>query len=213
MREKILEIIETIKAVAVVRLNKDKNISGLAEALLSGGLPIIEITLTTPNAINIIEKISTKYSGEIIVGVGSVLNNQMAEEAITAGAKYLVSPVMKPELIKIAHKNDIPVLIGAFSPTEIQTAWEHGADIIKVFPANILGMKYFKSVLAPMPHLKLIPTGGVNLNNAGEWLQAGAFAVGVGSALINKKAVEAGNFKIITANAKRIIENINKIKI
>ena len=212
MIEEILKRIESIKAVAVIRLNSDKNIFGLVEALKAGGISIIEITLTTPNALNIIEKVSNKYYDEITVGVGSVLNNKMAEDAINAGAKYLVSPVMKPELVTIAHKNNLPAMLGAFSPTEIQSAWENGADIVKVFPANILGMPFFKGVLAPMPHLKLIPTGGVNLDNPGLWLQAGACAVGVGSALVNKRAVEEGNYEIITANAKKIIESIKKSK-
>ena len=213
MRKEILKKIETIKAVAVVRLISDKNVFGLIEALGSGGIPIIEITLTTPNALSIIEKVSNKYSNDITVGVGSVLNMQMAEDAVNAGAKYLVSPITKPELVEIAHKNNIPAMIGAFSPTEIQTAWETGADIVKVFPANILGMEFFKGVLAPMPHLKLMPTGGVNLENPGEWLQAGACAVGIGSALVDKEMVALGNFGIIKRNAEIVISNIKKLNI
>ena len=213
MRKEILKKIETIKAVAVVRLISDKNVFGLIEALGSGGIPIIEITLTTPNALSIIEKVSNKYSNDITVGVGSVLNMQMAEDAVNAGAKYLVSPITKPELVEIAHKNNIPAMIGAFSPTEIQTAWETGADIVKVFPANILGMEFFQGVLAPMPHLKLMPTGGVNLENPGEWLQAGACAVGIGSALVDKEMVALGNFGIIKRNAEIVISNIKKLNI
>ncbi len=208
MKEKILSRILSIKAIAVVRLNSDKNIFGLVEALAEGGIPIVEITMTTPNALNIIEKLSEKYSDDVTIGVGSVLNRKMAEDAINAGVQYLVSPIMKPELIEIAKENKIPVMVGAFSPTEIQTAWEHGADIIKVFPANILGMKYFKSVLAPMPHLKMMPTGGVNLDNPGEWLQAGAVAVGIGSALVDGKSVESGDFEKIKNNAERVITSI-----
>jgi 2-dehydro-3-deoxyphosphogluconate aldolase/(4S)-4-hydroxy-2-oxoglutarate aldolase len=213
MKEEVLNKVLSIKVVAVIRLNSDKNIFGLVEALGNGGIPIVEITLTTPNALSIIEKLSEKYSNEIIVGVGSVLNEQMAEDSINAGAKYLVSPIMKPELIEIAHKNDIPAMIGAFSPTEIQLAWETGADVVKVFPANILGMNFFKGVLVPMPHLKLMPTGGVNLDNPGQWIQAGACAVGIGSALVDKEMVALGNFGKIKSNAERVISNIKKLNI
>lgn len=208
LKNMTLEQIALVKAVAVVRLNSDKNINGLAEALISGGIPIIEITLTTPNAVEIISQLSKEFGNEIVVGAGSVLNAEAVERTINAGARYIVSPVMKHEIITKAKLLKTPVMIGAFTPTEIQTAHELGADMIKVFPADILGMKFFKSVLAPMPHLKLMPTGGVNLDNAGEWLAAGARAVGVGSALVNSNDVESGEFTKIKSNALRVIQSI-----
>ena len=133
----------------------------------------------------------------------------MAEDAIKAGAKYVVSPVFKKEIIDMAHKYDVPVMPGCFTPTEIQTAYEYGADIVKVFPADVLGMAFFKGILAPMPHLKLMPTGGVTLTNAGDWLKAGACAVGLGSALLDKEAVKTENYGKLTDNAKQIMNSIN----
>ncbi len=165
--------------------------------------------MTVPNAIQLIEKMSEEVDKNIILGVGSVLNKSVAEDAIKAGAKYVVSPVLKKEIIEATHKLDVPVMPGCFTPTEIQTAYEYGADIIKVFPADVVGMAFFKAVLAPLPHLKLMPTGGVSLTNAGDWLKVGACAVGVGSALLDKKAIQEENYSKVTENAAAIIKSIS----
>jgi 2-dehydro-3-deoxyphosphogluconate aldolase/(4S)-4-hydroxy-2-oxoglutarate aldolase len=149
---------------------------------------------------------------DVVVGVGSVLNKATAEQAVNAGARYVVSPVVKSEIIVAARELDVPVMPGAFSPTEIQFAYEEGADIVKVFPADNLGMQYFKNVLAPMPHLKLMPTGGVSLSNAGDWLAAGACAVGVGSALLDKQAIADENYSQLTENAELLIDSINSYR-
>jgi len=138
------------------------------------------------------------------------LNSSIAEDAINAGAKYVVSPILKKEIIDTSHKHNVPVMPGCFTPTEIQTAFEYGADIVKVFPADVVGMEFFKAILAPMPHLKLMPTGGVSLTNAGEWLKAGACAVGIGSALLDKKAIQESNYSILTENAKQIMKSISE---
>lgn len=208
-KKEVLEKIYEIKAVAVVRLNSDKNIYGMTEALIEGGIPIVEITLTTPNALKIIEDLSAKYKDSVVVGAGSVLNKQMAQDSINAGAAYLVSPIFNRSIIDAAMEGGVASMIGSFTPTEIQSAHEYGADIIKVFPADVLGMQFFKSVLAPMPHLNLMPTGGVTLTNAGDWLKAGACAVGVGSALVDKGAIESGEYETIKTNAKKIMASIN----
>jgi 2-dehydro-3-deoxyphosphogluconate aldolase/(4S)-4-hydroxy-2-oxoglutarate aldolase len=134
--------------------------------------------------------------------VGSVLNPETAQKAIDAGARYVVSPIFKPEIVEKAHMNDVPAFPGAFTPTEIQTAFECGADIVKVFPADVVGMAFFKAIKAPMPHLKIMPTGGVTLTNVADWIRSGACAVGVGGALLDKKAVDNGNYDVLTANAK-----------
>jgi 2-dehydro-3-deoxyphosphogluconate aldolase/(4S)-4-hydroxy-2-oxoglutarate aldolase len=152
---------------------------------------------------------SEKLDSNIIIGVGSVLNGKTAENAIKAGAKYVVSPIFKKEILETAHKFDIPVMPGCFTPTEIQTAFENGADIVKVFPADVVGMEFFKAILAPMPHLKLMPTGGVSLTNAGEWLKVGACAVGIGSALLDKIAINESNFSRLSENAKTIMKSIS----
>ena len=157
----------------------------------------------------LIEKMNEKLDKNIIIGVGSVLNSKTAEDAIKAGAKYVVSPIFKKEIIETAHKFDVPVMPGCFTPTEIQTAFEAGADIVKVFPADVVGMEFFKAILAPMPHLKLMPTGGVSLTNAGDWLKAGACAVGIGSALLDKKAIKENNYSKLTENARIIMKSIS----
>lgn len=212
-KETILDQILKAKVVAVLRVKEADKLKKIIDALYKGGITAAEITMTVPNAIQLIEKMSEELDKNIVLGVGSVLNKSVAEDAIKAGAKYVVSPVLKKEIIETAHKFDAPVMPGCFTPTEIQTAYEYGADIIKVFPADIVGMAFFKAVLAPLPHLKLMPTGGVSLTNAGDWLKAGACAVGVGSALLDKKAIEDENYSVLTQNAKIIIENIQKGKI
>jgi 2-dehydro-3-deoxyphosphogluconate aldolase/(4S)-4-hydroxy-2-oxoglutarate aldolase len=207
-REKIVEEIVKRKAVAVLRIKEPGKLKKVIEALYAGGMSVAEITMTVPNAIQLIEKMSNELDKNIIIGVGSVLNSKTAEDAINAGAKYVVSPIFKKEIIDIAHKYNVPAMPGCFTPTEIQTAFEAGADIIKIFPADVLGMDFFKGILAPMPHLKLMPTGGVTLTNAGDWLKAGACAVGVGSALLDKDAIEKENYSKLTENAKIIMDNI-----
>jgi 2-dehydro-3-deoxyphosphogluconate aldolase/(4S)-4-hydroxy-2-oxoglutarate aldolase len=206
-----LELTDTLKAsgvVAVIRMQDSQKLLQVADAIQQGGVTAIEITMTTPNALRVIEELSRKKGDELQIGVGSVLNAETARRAIDAGAQFVVSPILKKEIIDAAHDNDIAVMPGAFSPTEIQKAFEWGADIIKVFPADVLGMAFFKGVKAPMPHLNLMPTGGVSLTNAGDWLRAGASAVGVGSALLDKEAIEQANYKKLTENAQQIKKSI-----
>lgn len=209
MENKALRIILGNKAVAVIRLNDSQKLLKVAEAIYEGGVQSVEITMTVPGALKIIEEADRTVGDYINIGVGSVLNRQAAHDAISAGAKYVVSPVFKLEILQEAKKYNIPVMPGAFSPTEILTAFEAGADIIKVFPADIVGMAFFKGILAPMPQLKLMPTGGVSLTNAGDWLKAGACAVGVGSALLDKKAIAEENYSILTRNAEKLMASIS----
>jgi 2-dehydro-3-deoxyphosphogluconate aldolase / (4S)-4-hydroxy-2-oxoglutarate aldolase len=206
-----IEIVNSLikaKVIAVIRLSDPGKLIKVAEAICKGGISGIEITMTIPDAINVI-KLAVKEIGQTMnIGVGSVLNAEVAKQAIDAGAKYVVSPIFKKEIIETAHQNDVPAMPGAFTPTEVQTAFETGADIIKIFPADVVGMAFFKGVLAPMPHLKLMPTGGVTLTNARDWIKAGACAVGVGSALLDKKAVSSGEYNVLTTNAKMLMENL-----
>lgn len=209
-RKSILNEVLKRKSVAVIRLTDSNKLKNVIEALFLGGVSIAEITMTVPNAIELIRKITQEVSEEVIVGVGSVLSATIAKEAIHAGAKYVVSPIFKKEIIDTAHEFEVPAMPGCFTPTEIYSAFEYGADIVKVFPADVLGMSFFKGILAPMPNLKLMPTGGVTLTNAGEWLKAGAVAVGIGSALLEKSAIEIGDYNKLTENARLITESINK---
>ena len=211
MENKTLNTILENKAVAVIRMNDSAKLIKVAEAIYKGGVQSVEITMTVPGALKIIEEASKTLGDYVNIGVGSVLNKQTANDAINAGAKYVVSPVFKPEIVQEAKKHNIPVMPGAFSPTEILTAFEAGADIVKVFPADIVGMAFFKGVLSPMPHLKLMPTGGVSLTNAGDWIKAGACAVGVGSALLDKKAIAEENYSLLTENAEKLIASIKSI--
>ena len=207
-REQALAYIEKHKAVAVLRLPESELFVPVAEALYRGGVRILEITMTMSDAIALINKAVSILPDDMLIGVGSVLDAETAQKSIDAGASFIVSPVIKKEIIDKANIFQIPVLAGAFTPTEIQTAWELGSDIVKVFPANILGMDFFKAVKAPMPHLKLMPTGGVNLTNGNEWIQAGACAVGVGSALVPGSALKEKDFAAIEKNARILIENL-----
>jgi len=208
-KEKILKEVLERKVVAVLRVKEKDKLQSVIEAIYAGGISIAEITMTVPNAIKLIERMSENLSGDIIIGVGSVLNSKTAEDAIKAGAKYVVSPIFKKEIIDIAHKHNVPAMPGCFTPTEIQSAFEYGADIVKVFPADVAGMDFFKAILAPMPHLRLMPTGGVTQTNAGEWLKAGACAVGIGSALLDKKSIQDNNYSKLTENARTIMKSIS----
>lgn len=208
-KDEILEDLLSRKAVAVIRVQEEDKLQKVIEALYEGGITCAEITMTVPNAIDLIKKMSENLGEKVLIGVGSVLNGAVAGEAVKAGAKYVVSPILKKEIIDTAHRFDVPAMPGCFTPTEIQTAYEWGADLIKVFPADVLGMEFFKGILAPMPHLKLMPTGGVTLTNAGEWLKAGASAVGLGSALLDKQALKEENYEKITRNAESVMACIN----
>ena len=207
-KEEILEELIRLGAVAVIRMSDSEKLKRVSEAIHKGGVSAIEITMTTPNALAVIENLSKTMGDEIIVGVGSVLDPQTAIDAINAGARFVVSPVFKPDIVDTVKKLNIPVIPGAFTPTEIQAAYEQGADIVKVFPADVVGMAFFKEIKGPMPYLKLMPTGGVTLTNAGDWLKAGACAVGVGTALLDKKAIDENNFKKLTENAEILVKSI-----
>jgi 2-dehydro-3-deoxyphosphogluconate aldolase/(4S)-4-hydroxy-2-oxoglutarate aldolase len=208
-KEQILKIILDKKIIAVIRIKEEEKLKKVIEAIYNGGISVVEITMTVPNALRLIEKMSEEFEEKVLIGVGSVLNKTIAEEAIKAGAKYVVSPVFKKEILEAAHKYNLPAMPGAFTPTEIQAAYEAGADIVKVFPADIVGMNFFKAVLSPLPHLKLMPTGGVSLTNAGEWLKAGACAVGIGTALLDKNAIKNEQYDILTRNGETINKSIS----
>lgn len=201
--------IERDRAVAVVRTDAPDKLVQIADALRAGGIVCIEVTMTVPNAIDGIRAVSEAFGAEVLVGAGSVTDAETARAAIESGARYVVSPVFKPEVIEAAHQLDAAAMPGCFTPTEILTAHEAGADVVKVFPAGTLGMGFIKGVLAPLPYLKLMPTGGVSLDNATDWLRAGAVAVGAGSALVDPKAIAAGDWATLTANARRLRASVD----
>ncbi len=213
-RDATVSRIAAEKAVAVVRTDSPDALVELAQALRDGGVTCIEITMTVPNALDGIRLVTQELGRDperpsVLVGAGSVLDAETAEAAVEAGARYVVSPVFKREVVTAAHANDAAAMPGCFTPTEALAATEAGADVVKVFPADVLGMAFFRGVLAPMPHLKLMPTGGVTLANAGDWLQAGAVAVGVGSALVDRQAVASRDWGQITENARHLRSSID----
>ncbi len=210
-REAVLRCILASGVVAVVRLPAAAHVLRVVEAIREGGVVAIEITLTTPGALQAIGEVATAMP-DVEIGAGSVLNAKDVRRALDAGARYVVSPVFKKEIVLAAHARDAAAMPGAFSPTEILEATEAGADIVKVFPSGVVGMSYFKATLAPMPHLKLMPTGGVSPENAGDWIRAGAVAVGVGSSLLDKQAIAEGNFGKLTENARVLRQRVAEAK-
>jgi 2-dehydro-3-deoxyphosphogluconate aldolase/(4S)-4-hydroxy-2-oxoglutarate aldolase len=189
-------------------MQKADQLRAVIDALLEGGVRALELTMTVPGAIGLIEELAKDLPGEFQLGAGTVLDPETARQVILAGAKYIVAPTLNLDVITMCHRYDVAIMPGCFTPTEILTAWQAGADLIKVFPATALGPAYFKDVRAPLPQVRLMPTGGVTMENAGEWIKAGAVAIGVGSALVDTKAIAAGNFAQITKNAKSLIDSV-----
>ena len=196
------------KIVAIIRLDSSDAVFNTAIALKKGGVTAIEITMGTPNALEEISKLATCEG--ILPGVGSVVDAKTAAQAIGAGAQYIVTPASKKEIIEVAHQYGKPVLSGALTPTEILQAYEWGADIIKLFPAATFGLPYFKAVKAPMPYIPIMPTGGVTIENAAEWLENGAVCLGVGSTLVNKKLIAQKDFNAIMELARQMRIAVDK---
>jgi 2-dehydro-3-deoxyphosphogluconate aldolase / (4S)-4-hydroxy-2-oxoglutarate aldolase len=204
-RSETVAAIESSGVVAVIRLTDASKLQGVVEALAAGGVRALEITMTVPGAIGLIEKIAPTLPKEFVVGAGTILDPETARAAILAGARFIVGPTYNEAVVRLCHRYDVAAMPGCFTPTEILTAWEAGADVVKVFPATALGPGYFKDVRGPLPQVRLMPTGGVTLANAGEWIKAGAVAIGVGTAMVNGKAVASGDFKAITTSAAEFV--------
>jgi 2-dehydro-3-deoxyphosphogluconate aldolase / (4S)-4-hydroxy-2-oxoglutarate aldolase len=169
---------------------------------------VLEVTMTVPNAVKLIADLAPRMPAGFLLGAGTVVDAATAQQVIDAGARFIVSPVFRQEVIDACHARDVSAMPGCFSPTEILNAWDGGADVVKVFPATALGPGYIKDVRAPLPQVKLMPTGGVTLDNAGDWIRAGAVAVGVGTSLLDSKAIAAGNYDVLRGNAERIVGNV-----
>jgi 2-dehydro-3-deoxyphosphogluconate aldolase/(4S)-4-hydroxy-2-oxoglutarate aldolase len=191
--------------IAVVRTQTAEPIVPLAEALVAGGVIAVEITLTVPNALTAIRQLRQTLGPRAVVGVGTVLTARQAKEALDAGAEFVVSPILRPELVAVAHEADRPVMLGAYTPTEAQAAHTAGADFVKLFPADRLGPAYLKALRAPLPHLRLVPTGGVDLTTIGALFQAGAAAVGAGSSLVPAELVRDANWTALSELAGRFV--------
>ncbi|MBS3813093.1 bifunctional 4-hydroxy-2-oxoglutarate aldolase/2-dehydro-3-deoxy-phosphogluconate aldolase [Candidatus Bipolaricaulota bacterium] len=195
--------------VGVIRTKSSARLIKVAEAIKKGGVNCIEITMTTPNALSVIEEVSAEVD-DVLIGAGTVLDAETARAAILAGAEYLVSPTVDLGMIEMAKRYDKAVAPGAFTPTEIIEAWQAGADIVKVFPASRLGPKFLSDVKAPLPQVSLMPTGGVSKENAADFIRAGADVICVGSALLDKQAIAEENYKVMTQNAKDLVQAVKR---
>jgi 2-dehydro-3-deoxyphosphogluconate aldolase/(4S)-4-hydroxy-2-oxoglutarate aldolase len=207
-RQSIVQALERAGVVAVIRLRDPAALRPVIDALASGGIRAVEVTMTVPQAIDSIADIAPSLPDDVLLGAGTVLDAASAGSAIQAGARFVVSPVFRRDVIAECHRHDRPAIPGCFTPTEILDAWEAGADIVKVFPATPLGPGFFRDVRAPLPQVKLMPTGGVSIENAGDWIRAGAVAVGVGSALVDPRLVAAGDFAAMAGRARQIVDAV-----
>ncbi|MBN9166150.1 MAG: 2-dehydro-3-deoxyphosphogluconate aldolase [Myxococcales bacterium 68-20] len=204
-----LRTIERERALAVVRLEDAAPLLPVVEALAAGGVHIVEITVTIPGALEAMAPLGAKLGPRVLIGAGSVLDAETARLAILAGARFVVGPTFRPAVVELCHRYDVLAIPGAYTPTEILSALEAGADLVKVFPAVALGPAYVRNVLGPLPHLRLLPTGGVTTENAAEFLDAGAVAVGVGGALLDGEALARGDYPRVTEAARRLTSAIS----
>lgn len=211
-RKEVLSHIMSNGVVAVIRMKDTQRLLKVIEAVGAGGVKSIEITMTVPGAIDIIRQLAPSVPGDILIGAGTVVDKETANKVIDAGAKFVVGPILNLEIVGLCHERETVVIPGCFSPTEIYDAWTAGADIVKVFPATSLGPKYFKDVRGPFPDIRLMPTGGVTIDNVGEWIAAGAVAVGIGSDLLDKKAIDEERYEVLTERARRMVENFKKAR-
>ncbi len=198
--------------IGVVRTDSSSRLLQVAAALREGGLNCIEITMTTPGALRAIEEVAGKLDG-VLIGAGTVLDALTARQAILAGARFIVTPTVALDVIEMCHRYSVVVIPGAMTPTEILTAWEAGADMVKVFPAHILGPAYLKAVREPLPQILLVPTGGITAANAGEFIKAGAALVCAGGWLVDKKAVAEGRYEILTERARQLVEAVRAARV
>lgn len=204
-RQRVLQTIEDDGVVAVVRAKSGDSLVKVAEAIAAGGVRAIEITFTTPDCVNVIAAVSKACGKTNVIGAGTVLDPETARAAILAGATYIVCPSTNLATIELCRRYNVPIMPGCLTPTEVVTAWQAGADVIKIFPANVMGPGYIKDLLGPLPQCRFTPTGGVDAKTIGDYIKAGAIAGGVGSALVDNKVVEAEDWAELTNRAKALI--------
>jgi 2-dehydro-3-deoxyphosphogluconate aldolase/(4S)-4-hydroxy-2-oxoglutarate aldolase len=200
------------RIVAVVRSTHVGQLTDVAEALMAGGVEVIEITFTVPRAHRVLEQMADRLGDKILLGAGTVLDSETARTALLAGAKFIVSPTLNLDVIRLCQRYDKLVLPGALTPTEVLTAWEHGADIVKIFPSDLTGPPYLKALHGPLPQIRLMPTGGVNLLTAADFLRAGACALGIGGSLVEAEAVAAGNMARIESLARQYVQVVRETR-
>jgi 2-dehydro-3-deoxyphosphogluconate aldolase/(4S)-4-hydroxy-2-oxoglutarate aldolase len=207
-RTEVVAAVERAGIVAVIRIKDPAKLRDVVDAIADGGIRALEITMTVPGAVELIRDLAPTLPEGFILGAGTVLDADTVARVADAGARYVVSPVFRRSVIEACHARGLAAMPGCFTPTEILEAWDAGADIVKVFPATTLGPSYLKDVRAPLPQVKLMPTGGVTVENAGDWIRAGAVAVGVGTSLLDATAIADGHFHVLKTNAERMIANV-----
>ena len=212
-KSEIINKIEETGLVPVVRASSAEEAMRVIDAIKEGGVSVLEITMTVPGAIKVIEEVVAKFGSEATVGAGTVLDPQTARACILAGAQFVVSPALNLDTIALCRRYSVPVMPGALTPTEVVTAWTAGADFVKVFPCGSMGgASYIKNLKGPLPHIKFIPTGGVSLKTAADFIKAGSSALGVGTDLVDVKAIRAGEAHIVTERAKQFTEIIREAR-
>ena len=198
--------------VAVIRAESPELLVDVAEALLAGGVDVMEVTFTVPQVTQVLEKVTARLGSRVLLGAGTVLDAETARIAILSGAEFIVAPCVSRAVIELCRRYSKPVMPGALTPTEVVTAWQAGADIVKIFPSELTGPKYIKSLKAPLPQIRMMPTGGVNLDTAEEFLKAGSCALGIGGSLVEPKAVAAGDLKRIESLARQYVEIVQRFR-
>jgi 2-dehydro-3-deoxyphosphogluconate aldolase/(4S)-4-hydroxy-2-oxoglutarate aldolase len=205
-----LEWIHESGVIAIMRAKSSDQLIRAADAIKAGGVKVIEVTMTTPGALKVIEEATSKYGQDVLFGAGTVLDAETARAALLAGAEYIVAPTLNLEMIALCNRYGIPVVPGCYTPSEMLTAWEAGADLVKLFPASVGGPSLVKAILAPLPQLKIVPVGGVNLDTAADFIQMGAYALGVGSSLINQKLLDSGDLDELQHRAEAFLKEVRK---
>lgn len=212
-KQELIMRVKSIGLVPVVRASSAEEAITVIDAIKAGGVPILEITMTVPRAISVIEQVADRYGGDVIVGAGTVLDAETARTCILAGAQFIVSPSLNLNTIEMCHRYSVAVFPGALTPTEVVTAWQAGADIVKIFPCGAVGgAKYLKALKAPLPQVEMLPTGGVSLTTAAEFIQAGACALGVGADLVDLKAIRNGESEKVTETARAYVTAIQEAR-
>jgi len=209
----IMQRLRELAVVPIVRTSSEGAALSIVGSIILGGINCVEITMTVPNALRAIEKVADQYGDRMVIGAGTVLDPETARNCMLAGAQFFVTPALNLKTIEMARRYSRPIFPGALTPTEILTAWEAGADAVKVFPCSAVGgAKYIRAVKAPLPQVEMIPTGGVNLETIADFLEAGSIAVGVGSELVDTHSINSGNFEIVTRRARQFLEVVARVR-
>lgn len=212
-KSQVIQTIRNVGIIPVVRAKSADEAMKAIDAIKEGGISVLEITMTVPGAINVIEKVSARYGSEALLGAGTVLDPETARACIQAGARFIVSPSLNFETIAVCRKECVAVMPGSLTPTEVVNAWTAGADFVKVFPAGAVGgPSYIRSLKAPLPQIELVPTGGVSLKTAGDFITAGAAALGVGADLVDVKAIRDGQHNVITERARQFVQIVREAR-